>query len=57
MIVENTENAKKIQRVVASMALENMYVSEDLIKKVMEADEQGKSYDHIRQELMQRYVR
>ena len=57
MWVKNTEAARKVQQVVASMAIEGMYLSEEFILKLIEAGEGKRTYEELRKEILNEYAR
>lgn len=57
MVVENTQAARDVRNAVASMAIEEMYFSEEFITKLIEAGEGKRSYEDIRQEVIDEYAR
>ena len=57
MQVKDIESARKVRNVVASMAIENMYLESDYILKLIEvADGKRKSEDLI-EEVISQYAR
>lgn len=57
MIVENTEASRRVKNVVATMALENMYLSEDFVNELLKVSRGEKSSEQLRQEVLSEYVR
>ncbi len=56
LILENTEENKKLRDTVATMALEGMYLEEDFIKELIKVSNGEKTYDELRQEIIKKYV-
>ena len=56
LILENTEENKKLRDTVATMALEGMYLEEDFIKELIKVSKSEKTYDELRQEIIKKYV-
>lgn len=57
MYVENNENNRQIRNVASSLAIENMYLSENFIKQLIEVSEGEKTSEELRQEVIKEYVR
>ena len=57
MIVENTKENRNIQRVVATMAIENMHLSNDFVKELMKVSRGEKTSEQLRQEVLKKYAR
>ena len=57
MIVENTESMKKLQNVVATMAIENMYLSKEFVEELIKVSNGEKTSEELRQEVIKKYVR
>ena len=57
MIVENTKQNRDVQYVVATMAIENMYLSNDLIKDLLKVSRGEKTSEELRQEVIKQYAR
>lgn len=56
MVLEDTKENRLIQRVAATMAIENMYPSTDFIKELMKVSRGEKSSDELRQEVIRKYA-
>ena len=52
MIIENTEKNRIIRDVAATMAIENMYLSEDFINELIKVSKGEKSSEQLRQEVI-----
>ncbi len=57
MVVENTEKNREIKDVVATMAIENMYLSKDFIKELIKVSNGEKTSEQLRQEVINKYAR
>lgn len=56
MIVENTKESRRVKNVVATMALENMYLSKDFVNELLKVSKGEKSSEQLRQEVLSKYV-
>lgn len=57
MYIENTKENRALKRAVASMAIEDMYFSDDFIKEMLKVTKGEKTSEELRQELFKKYVR
>ena len=57
MWVKDTEAARKVRDVVASMAIEDMYFSKEFIIKLIEAGEGKRTYEELIEEVKNKYAR
>ena len=57
MIIENTKENRDVQHVVATMAIENMYLSNDFIKELLKVSRGEKTSEELRQEVIKQYAR
>ena len=57
MQVKNTDAARKVRDVVASMAIEDMYLSKEFITKLIEAGEGKRTYEELIEEVKNKYAR
>ena len=57
MYVEDTKENRGIKRVVASMAIEGMYLKESFIKELLKVSNGEKTSEELRQEVINRHVR
>lgn len=57
MWVKDTEAARKVRNVVASMAIEDMYFSKEFIIKLIEAGEGKRTYEELIEEVKNKYAR
>lgn len=57
MIVENTRNTKSVRSVVATMAIEDMYLSRDFVSELIKVSKGEKSSEALRQEVIKKYAR
>ena len=56
MIVENTKESRSVKNVTATMALENMYLSEEFVNELLKVDKGEKSSEQLRQEVIKKYA-
>ena len=57
MLVENNENTRSVQRVVASMAIEEMYFDETFVKELIKIANGEKTSEQLRQEVIKKYAK
>ena len=57
MIIENTEAGRIVQRVAATMAISDMYVSKDFIEKLLKVSNGEMTTDDLIQELNNKYAK
>ena len=57
MIIENTEAGRKVQQAVATMAIEDMYVSKEFIEKLLKVSEGEITTADLIQELNDKYAK
>ena len=57
MIIENTEAGRKVQQAVATMAIEDIYVSKEFIEKLLKVSEGEMTTDDLIQELNDKYAK
>lgn len=57
MIIKNTEAGRKVQQVVATMAIEDMYVSKEFIEKLLKVNNGEMTTDDLIQELNDKYAK
>ena len=57
MQVQDTDAARKVRDVVASMAIEDMYLSKEFITKLIEAGEGKRTYEELIEEVKNKYAR
>lgn len=57
MIIENTEAGRKVQQAVATMAIEDMYVSKEFIEKLLKVSKGEMTTDDLIQELNDKYAK
>ena len=55
MIVENNEEMRKIQNVVATMAIENMYLDKEFVNKLIKVANEEMTSEELRQEVIAKY--
>ncbi|MCI5958274.1 MAG: antitoxin VbhA family protein [Lachnospiraceae bacterium] len=56
MDVKNTRKMQNIRNVVATMAIENMYLNRDFISELIQVDKGEKTTEELRQEVLKKYV-
>lgn len=56
MTREELENIKQTEDVLASIAIENMFLDKNFIKELIQVDMSQKTCDEIRQELLEKYT-
>lgn len=56
MDVKNTRKMQNIRNVVATMAIENMYLNRDFISELIKVDKGEKTTEELRQEVLKKYV-
>ena len=57
MLVKNTPENRELQKVCATMAIEEMYPSEELVNKLMDIDNGKLTKEELIQELVKKYAR
>ena len=56
MIIENTEAGRIVQRVAATMAIEDMYVSKEFIEKLLKVSNGEMTSEELRKEVLKEYA-
>jgi len=56
MVIECTKENKEIMNVVATMAIENMFLSEDFLNEIVKVKKGIKTYDELRQDVRKQYI-
>ena len=56
MIIKNTEAGRKVQRVAATMAIEDMYVSKEFIEKLLKVSNGEMTSEQLRKEVLKEYT-
>ncbi|MBE5846746.1 MAG: hypothetical protein E7300_03630 [Lachnospiraceae bacterium] len=56
LYLENTEENRRIQSVIATMAIEDMYLPEDFIKEMIKVSKGEKTSEELRQEVIKTYA-
>ena len=54
MIIKNTEAGRIVQRVAATMAIEDMYVSKEFIEKLLKVSNGEMTSEELRKEVLKR---
>lgn len=57
MIIENTETGRQVQRVAATMAIEDMYVSKEFIEKLLKVGNGEMTSEQLRNEVLKEYAK
>ncbi|MBR1373862.1 hypothetical protein IJ556_05365 [bacterium] len=57
MVIECTKENKEIMNVAATMAIENMFLSEDFLNEIIKVKKGEKTFDELRQEVRKHYTR
>ena len=57
MIVENTKSNRQLAQVIASMAIEEMYVSGDFVQDLLKISNGEKTSEELRQEVIKKYAK
>ena len=55
MIVDNNEEMRKIQNIVATMAIENMYLDKEFVNKLIKVANGEMTSEELRQEVIAKY--
>lgn len=56
MVIECTKENKEIMNVAATMAIENMFLSEDFLNEIIKVKKGEKTFDELRQEVRKQYA-
>ena len=56
MIIKNTEAGRIVQRVAATMAIEDMYVSKEFIEKLLKVSNGEMISEQLRKEVLKEYT-
>lgn len=57
MIVQNSKGSRQVNNVVATMAIEDMYLSKSFVKDLLKVSQGEKTSEQLRQEVLKRYAR
>jgi hypothetical protein len=57
MIVENTKATADVKEVVATLAIENMYLKKDFVLELIKVANGEKTSEELRQEVIKRHAR
>lgn len=57
MFVEDTEESRRVQNVVATMAVSGMYLSEEFINELLKVSRGEKTSEQLRQEVIAKYTK
>ena len=55
MVIVNTKNMKRIRNVVATMAIEDMYLSKEFVNELIKVSNGEKTSEQLRQEVIKKY--
>ncbi len=56
MFIKNTEAGRIVQRVAATMAIEDMYVSKEFIEKLLKVGNGEMTSEELRKEVLKEYA-
>ena len=56
MFIKNTEAGRIVQRVAATMAIEDMYVSKEFIEKLLKVSNGEMTSEELRKEVLKEYA-
>jgi predicted nucleic acid-binding protein len=56
MIIDNAKSNKQLAQVIASMAIEEMYFSEEFIKELLKVSNGEKTTEELRREIIEKYT-
>ena len=57
MVIENTKSNQQLAQVIASMAIEEMYVNQDFVQELLKVSKGEKTTEELRQEVIKKYAR
>ena len=57
MVIANTNSMKRIRNVVATMAIEDMYLSKEFVNELIKVSKGEKTSEQLRQEVIAKYAR
>ena len=57
MVVTNSQAAREVQKVVSTMAIEEMYFPKDFIEKMLKVASGELTSEEVRQEVIKKYAR
>lgn len=57
MVVENTKATESVRNVVATMAIEDMYLSKEFVIELIKVAKGEKKSEELRQEIIKKYAR
>ena len=57
MLIPNTSQNRSIAEVAATLAIENMFPSKKFIEEIIKVSEGEKTYEQLRQEVINEYAR
>lgn len=56
MTIKNTKETRDIRNIVVTMAIENMYLSETFVEKLVKVANGEKTSEQLRQEVIRKYA-
>ena len=57
MVIENTKSNRGLAGAIASMAIEEMYVSQDFVQELLKVTKVEKTAEELRREVIKKYAR
>ena len=57
MVIANTNSMKRIRNVVATMAIEDMYLSKEFVNELIKVSNGEETSDQLREEVIKKYAR
>lgn len=57
MVVKNTRESQIVKNVVATMAIEDMYLSKEFVNELLKVSKGEKTSEQLRQEVLKKYAR
>lgn len=57
MLVENTKESRQVRNVVATMAIEDMYLSKEFVNELLKVSKGEKTSEQLRQAVLKKYMR
>ena len=57
MVIENTKSNRQLAGAIASMAIEEMYVSQDFVQELLKVSKGEKTAEELRREVIKKYAR
>jgi hypothetical protein len=57
MVIENTKSNRQLAGAIASMAIEEMYVSGDFVQELLKVSKGEKTSEELRREVIKKYTK